>query len=571
VAANDDFILELLIKHGLIQPSDLEDARRAAGKNGHGPVQELVRSGLVTDLDILRTTAAEAGVDLLEKIETVPEEAVKAVPRQLAYRLAIMPLHLEGRHLRVALTDPFNFDAIDTLSKEVRFDIDLVVAPAEQIELALKRHYGSASEMVHSLIGTYSGDKLQVKDTKLPGAVSDKEPEAGDDAHIIRLVNLMILEAHRLRASDIHLEPMEKRLRLRYRIDGMLQVMTDPPKKLQAAMVSRLKIMANMSIAEKRLPQDGRIQMRTTDGKTSIDLRVSTIPTNHGESICMRILDKTSLTLGLTELGYLSDDQATIERVLALPDGIFLVTGPTGSGKSTTLYACLNIMNKPDRKIITVEDPVEYQLNGINQVPVNADVGMTFPAALRAMLRQAPNIIMVGEIRDLETASIAINASLTGHLVFSTLHTNDAPSAVTRLVDIGVKKFLVASSVRAIMAQRLVRRICPNCTEPYVPTEAEMRALNLKPDQIEQASFRKGRGCDKCRSTGYKGRMGIFEICVLDDEIRRMVNEGLSVSLIRQRARDLGMRTLREDGIRKVLCGMTTPDEVITATMGDKE
>jgi type IV pilus assembly protein PilB len=567
VAANDEFILELLIKHGLIQPSDLEDARRAAAKNGHGPLQELVLRGMVTNLDILQTTATEAGVDVLEKIETVPDEAVKAVPRQLAYRLAVMPVNLEGRHLRVALADPFNFDAIDTLSKELRYEIDLVVSPAEQIDLALKRHYGNANEMVNSLIGSYSGDKLQVKD----GRKVEEERETGDEAHIIRLVNLMILEAHRIRASDIHLEPLEKRLRLRYRIDGVLQVMTDPPKKLQAAMISRLKIMSNMSIAERRLPQDGRIQMRTTDGKTNIDLRVSTIPTNHGESIVMRILDKTSLTLGLTELGYLTDDQATIERILALPDGIFLVTGPTGSGKSTTLYACLNMMNKSDRKIITVEDPVEYQLNGINQVPVNAEVGMTFPAALRAMLRQAPNIIMVGEIRDLETASIAINASLTGHLVFSTLHTNDAPSAVTRLVDIGVKKFLVASSVRAIMAQRLVRRICASCTEPYEPTEAELRSLNLKPDQIAQANFRKGHGCDKCRGTGYKGRMGIFEICVLDDEIRRMVNEGLSVAVIRQRARDLGMRTLREDGIRKVLGGMTTPDEVISATMGDKE
>jgi general secretion pathway protein E/type IV pilus assembly protein PilB len=260
-----------------------------------------------------------------------------------------------------------------------------------------------------------------------------------------------------------------------------------------------------------------------------------------------------------------------MERILGLPDGIFLVTGPTGSGKSTTLYACLHAINKPDRKIITVEDPVEYQLSGVNQVPVNEEVGMTFAAALRAMLRQAPNIIMVGEIRDLETASIAINASLTGHLVFSTLHTNDAPSAVTRLVDIGVKQFLVASSVRAIMAQRLVRRICSACSEPYEPTEKELRALNLKPEQLEQANFRKGRGCDKCRSTGYKGRMGIFEICVLDDEIRRMVNERMSVSAIRQRARDLGMRTLREDGLRKVLGGMTTPDEVITATMGDKD
>jgi type IV pilus assembly protein PilB len=566
VAANDDFTLELLIKHGLIQPSELEDARRAASKNGHGPLQELVRTGLVTDLDILRTIADEAGVDLLEKIEAVPEEAVKAVPRQLAYRLILMPVHLEGKRLRVALTDPFNFDAIDTLGKELRFDIDVVVAPADQIEQALKRHYGSASEVVQSLIGNAGGDNLQVKDGK-----KAEEGALDEDAHIIRLVNLMILEGHRLRASDIHLEPMEKRLRLRYRIDGVLQIMPDPPKKLQAAIVSRLKIMSNMSISEKRLPQDGRIQLRANEGKTAIDLRVSTIPTNHGESICMRILDKTSLTLGLTELGYLSDDQATMERILGLPDGIFLVTGPTGSGKSTTLYACLNLINKPDRKIITVEDPVEYQLTGINQVPVNADVGMTFPAALRAMLRQSPNIIMVGEIRDLETASIAINASLTGHLVFSTLHTTDAPSAVTRLVDIGVKKFLVASSVRAIMAQRLVRKICANCTEPYVPTEVEMRSLNLKPDQIEQANFRKGRGCDRCRGTGCKGRMGIFEICVLDDEIRRMVNEGLSVALIRQRARDLGMRTLREDGIRKVLAGMTTPDEVISATMGDKE
>ena len=571
MAANDEFILELLIKHGFIQPSDMEEARSAASLNGHGPVEELVRRGLITDADILRTTAAEAGVDIIEKIENVPDEAVKAVPRQLAHRLEVMPIQLEGRHLRVALADPFNFDAIDTLSKElVRFDIDLVVAPAEEIQNALKRHYGSASEMVQSLIGENgSGDALKVKETK-PGE-ENATRESGDDAHIIRLVNMMILEAHRLKASDIHIEPMEKRIRLRYRIDGVLQVMTDPPKKLQGAIVSRLKIMSNMSISEKRLPQDGRIQLRANEGKTAIDLRVSTVPTPHGESVVMRILDKTSLTLGLTELGYLSDDQATMERIMGLPDGIFLVTGPTGSGKSTTLYACLNMINKPDRKIITVEDPVEYQLTGINQVPVNAEVGMTFPAALRAMLRQAPNIIMVGEIRDLETASIAINASLTGHLVFSTLHTNDAPSAFSRLIDIGVKKFLVASSVRAVMAQRLVRRICKNCTEPYEPTEAELRSLNLKPDQIESATFRKGRGCDKCRGTGCKGRMGIFEICVMDDELRRMVNEGMSVSVIRQRARDLGMRTLREDGIRKVLNGMTTPDEVISATMGDKE
>ncbi len=570
MVANDDFILELLIKHGFIQPSDLEEARRASSLNGHGPVEELVRQGLVTENDILRTTAAEAGVDFQEKIETVPDEAVKSVPRHLAMRLDVMPLSLEGRHLRVALADPFNFDAVDTLVKELRmFEIESVVVPADQIEQALKRHYGDTGEVISTLMDGQSQDHgLQVK------SASDEEEGgkgAGDDAHIIRLVNLMILEAHRLKGSDIHIEPLEKRLRLRYRIDGVLQIMPDPPKKLQGAIISRLKIMANMSIAEKRLPQDGRIQLRTGDGKTAIDLRVSTVPTVHGESICMRILDKTSLTLGLTELGYLSDDQVTMERIMAFPDGIFLVTGPTGSGKSTTLYACLNMINRPDVKIITVEDPVEYQLTGINQVPVNAEVGMTFPAALRAMLRQAPNIIMVGEIRDLETAAIAINASLTGHLVFSTLHTNDAPSAVTRLVDIGVKKFLVASSVRAIMAQRLVRRICGQCADVYEPTEDELRALNLTADQMQEATFKKGRGCDRCRGTGYKGRMGIFEICVLDDEIRRMVNEGLGVSSLRQRARDLGMRTLREDGIRKVLAGMTTPEEVISATMGDKE
>ena len=564
MAANDDYILELLIKHGLIQPSEMEDARRASEGNGHGPVEELVRTGRVTSTDIMRTTATEAGLDMIERIETIPESAISAVPHQLAHRLHVVPLWVDekSRHLGVALADPFNFDAIDTLSKELRFEIDPVVAPADEIANALRKHYGD--DPLHGL-NTSAGDALVVHEK---GA--DEEESTSDDAHIIRLVNLMILEAHRLRASDIHLEPLEKRMRLRYRIDGVLQVMPDPPKKLQAALISRLKIMANMSIAEKRLPQDGRIQIRVGESRSNIDLRVSSIPTNHGESIVMRILDKTSLQLGLPELGFLSDDQATLERIMGLPDGIFLVTGPTGSGKSTTLYACLHSINKPDRKIITVEDPVEYQLNGVNQVPVNEDVGMTFAAALRAMLRQAPNIIMVGEIRDVETANIAINASLTGHLVFSTLHTNDAPSAVTRLVDIGVKQFLVASSIRAILAQRLVRRICANCTEAYTPTDSEIRALNLRPEQLAEANFRKGAGCEKCRGTGYKGRMGIFEICVLDDEIRRMINEKMSVSAIRQRARDLGMRTLREDGLRKVLAGLTTPDEVITASVGDK-
>jgi general secretion pathway protein E/type IV pilus assembly protein PilB len=325
--------------------------------------------------------------------------------------------------------------------------------------------------------------------------------------------------------------------------------------------------MANISIAEKRIPQDGRIQLSV--GGKQLDLRVSSLPTAHGESIVMRILDKEGLTLGLPELGFFSDDAATFEKLITLPDGILLVTGPTGSGKTTTLYGCLHYINKPDRKIITVEDPVEYQLNGINQVPVRADIGMTFSSALRAMLRQAPNIVMVGEIRDLETAEIAINASLTGHMVFSTLHTNDAPSAVTRLIDIGVKPFLVSTSLRATMAQRLVRRICGKCKRPYTPDAKELRALNITPAQAATATFAKGDGCADCNATGYRGRMGIFEIFVVNEEIQKMIYEHAGSARLREKARALGMRTMREDGMRKVTSGLTTIEEVVSITVGD--
>jgi general secretion pathway protein E/type IV pilus assembly protein PilB len=341
-----------------------------------------------------------------------------------------------------------------------------------------------------------------------------------------------------------------------------------PAKNLQPAIISRLKIMANISIAEKRVPQDGRLQV-VVDGRT-LDLRVSSLPTVHGESIVMRILDKEGLKLGMPELGFLPDDQGDFERLIASPDGILLVTGPTGSGKTTTLYACLHHLNQRDRKIITVEEPVEYQLSGINQVPVNASIGMTFASALRAMLRQAPNIVMVGEIRDRETAEIAINASLTGHMVFSTLHTNDAPSAVTRLIDIGAKPFLVAASLRASVAQRLVRRVCPHCTGAYTPAARELRALGLQPAQVADARFARGAGCAACQGTGFRGRLGIFEIFLVNDEIRSLICENASASRLRQRARQDGLRSLREDGVRKVLAGLTTIDEVIAVTVGDE-
>jgi general secretion pathway protein E/type IV pilus assembly protein PilB len=360
---------------------------------------------------------------------------------------------------------------------------------------------------------------------------------------------------------------MEKRFRVRYRIDGVLLEVENPPKRLQLSIISRLKIMANISIAEKRIPQDGRIQIMMN--ARQLDLRVSSLPTAHGESIVMRILDKEGLQLGLPELGFFSDDQKELERLISLPDGIVLVTGPTGSGKTTTLYSCLHYINKPDRKIITVEDPVEYQLNGINQVPVRADIGMTFASALRAMLRQAPNIVMIGEIRDLETAEIAINASLTGHMVFSTLHTNDAPSAVTRLIDIGVKPFLVSTSLRATLAQRLVRKICAKCRQPYTPTSSELRSLGINAAQAAAATFARGAGCATCNGTGFRGRLSIVELFLVNEEIQRLIYENSGSARLWDKARSFGMRTMREDGLRKVTSGLTTIDEIVTITVGD--
>ena len=565
MAANDDFILDLLKDAGYLTSEEVEQAKLQSKNNGSGPTDHLIKSGRLTTTQLARVLANAAATEFQQEIEQLPENVVRLVSREIAQRYKIVPLGEEDGVLRIAVRDPFDLETIDSLNFVLKKTFIPVVVPSDVIDEALSKYYGSLAEAVAALTGVTSGDELQIKTANQE---HDDTTVTASDAPIIQLCYKLITDAHRLGASDIHIEPLERRLRIRYRIDGVLQEMQDQPKRLQSAIITRFKVMSGISIAEKRLPQDGRIQLNI--GKNKIDLRVSTIPTTHGESIVMRILDKSSLLLGLPELGFMSDDQATIERILGLADGIFLVTGPTGSGKTTTLYACLNYINKPDRKIITVEDPVEYVLKGINQVPVNHEVGMTFAAALRAMLRQAPNIIMVGEIRDVETANIAINASLTGHLVFSTLHTNDAPGAVTRLVDMGVKPFLVASSLRAVMAQRLIRKICQNCAQPYEPSDSDISSLGLTPTQVAEARFMKGRGCEKCRGTGYKGRMGIFEIFVVDDEIRQLINSRASTSEIRGRARLSGMRTLREDGIRKVLSGLSTIEEVVSVTMGDK-
>ncbi len=567
MAAKDDYLIENLVDLGYVTPDQVSQYQANAQANGEGVVDLLVSQKLIRPVDVTMAKAAHFGMEVVSLGEMrLDDEVIASVPRHIAKKYKVVPVYKHGNVIAIALSDPSDLDTIDSLHHLLKTEIETKVATEADIETALNRYYGASEDSVSKMIQDITEGEVEI--AAIPGeGVTDDGATVEADAPIIKLVNSLIVDAFRNRASDIHLEPLSKSFRVRYRIDGVLHEMKSPPKRLQASIISRLKIQSNMSIAEKRIPQDGRIQ--TAVGGKTIDLRVSCLPTNHGESIVMRILDKEGLRLGLGELGFFTDDQQTFERLIALPDGILLVTGPTGSGKTTTLYSCLHFINRPDRKIITVEDPVEYILSGINQVQVNEAVGLTFSAALRSILRQAPNVIMLGEIRDLDTATIAINASLTGHLVFSTLHTNDAPGAVTRLIDIGVKPFLVASSTRALMAQRLVRKVCRKCAAPYSPTEAELRTLNIDPQAASGANFMRGKGCNDCAKTGYRGRFGIFEIFVIDDEARKLIYEKVPSSVLRARAREMGMRTLREDGSRKVLAGLTTPEEVIRATVGD--
>jgi general secretion pathway protein E/type IV pilus assembly protein PilB len=565
VAAKDDYLLDVLLDMGVLSSDQVDPVRAEADEKGEGVVDLLVAKKILRPQEVATAKAAHFGVELLNISELkLTDDIISAVPRHIAKRYRAIPVAKRGNTVQIAISDPSDLDTADALQQLIKGDVEMAVATDEDIDAALNRYYGAADDSVGKMIQDITEGEVDVSTVK--AAQTEDGSTVDADAPIIKLVNGIIVEAFKRRASDIHLEPMAKTFRIRYRIDGVLHEVQSPPKRLQASIISRLKIQSNMSIAERRIPQDGRIQ--TQVGGKLIDLRVSCLPTNHGESIVMRILDKEGLRLGLAELGFFTDDQQTFERLIALPDGILLVTGPTGSGKTTTLYSCLNFINRPDRKIITVEDPVEYILAGINQVQVNDTVGLTFAAALRSMLRQSPNVIMLGEIRDMETASIAINASLTGHLVFSTLHTNDAPSAVTRLIDIGVKPFLVASSTRALMAQRLVRKICKKCGAPYEPTEAELRSLNIDPATVTNPNFKRGKGCQDC-SNGYRGRFGVFEIFLIDDEARKLIYEKVPSSVLRTRAREMGMRTLREDGARKVIAGLTTPEEVIRATVGD--
>ncbi len=568
MAAQDDYLIDTLLEMGLVSNEQLEQFRADADASGEGVVDTLVARGVITAASVAQSKATHFGTEFINLGDMrLTDDVIAAVPRHVAKRFNVVPVYRHEGSVTVALSDPSDLDTLDGLRHVLNSEVSSVVATAQDIEEAINKYYGGSRQTeVDKMIQDITEGEVQIATLSDVQAVDDGSV-VDADAPIIKLVNQIIVEAFKARASDIHLEPLAKTFRLRYRIDGMLHEQKSPPKRLQPAIIARLKIMANMSIAERRIPQDGRIQSQV-GGKT-IDLRVSCLPTNHGESIVMRILDKEGLKLGLAELGFFTDDQQTFERLIGLPDGILLVTGPTGSGKTTTLYAVLNYINRPDRKIITVEDPVEYQLSGINQVQVSESVGLTFSGALRSMLRQAPNVIMLGEIRDCETATIAINASLTGHLVFSTLHTNDAPSAVTRLIDIGIKPFLVASSTRALMAQRLVRKVCKRCAAPVKPIDSDLRALNVDAASAAAATFMRGKGCPDCNKTGCRGRMGIFEMFVIDDEARKLIYDKVSSAVLRQRAREMGMRTLREDGARKVMAGLTTPEEVIRATIGD--
>ena len=692
---NEDFLLDILMENGVLNQESYETVLAASVEHNISVADVCEQMGIMSAPDVLMLLAAEYDLETVNLANyKVPRDLIKLVPKDVALRYNVIPIDSDENTITVAMADPTDIQVFDALSHLLDKDVQGVIASSHAINAAIEKYY--TDDLILD-----ENDATVQQHLKLTS--ESDESFSDENTPIVQLVSMMIVKAYEAKASDIHIEPLEDKLRLRYRIDGMLHEVDDPPKHLQNNITSRLKIMAGLDITEKRLPQDGRIGMRLQT--TDLDLRVSSIPSTYGESLVMRILDKSNIQIGIPDLGMFADDQQMIERIISYPDGIFLVTGPTGSGKTTSLYAFLNTLNLPDRKIITAEDPIEYDLQGINQCQVNNVKGMTFAKILRSMLRQAPNIIMVGEIRDLETASIAIQASLTGHMVFSTLHTNDAPSAIARLTDIGVQPFLIASALKAVMAQRLVRRICQSCKAPYTPTDIELEYLEmsrkkksgtvllvendpatqkllrkvlhrndykvqsasngleafkmiqndheykidvvitdlhipgldgheltdklneefphmpvvimseadqheidkltelnikgclLKPinslhllntleriyskvlkrktdqyklDEIDNLKWSKGKGCTACGDSGYQGRLGIYEIFHVNSEIQEMIYKSESSTALRNKARGMGMRTLRDDGVRKATNGLTTIDEVIRMSVDNE-
>ncbi|HBS29399.1 MAG TPA: pilus assembly protein PilB [Phycisphaerales bacterium] len=543
--------------------------------------QLLVEMGHITQKDVQEALAGQAGMAFLDLtgIE-IPPEVAAALPAETALAYQVVPIEFDPktRRIKIALKSAKNFRAVDDLKLLMGFRVEAVVAEEAQVDAKLQKHYAGQQSSVGELVTELASDtKLSNLASKSPavgaggGAASidlDSVLEASEDNKVIKLLNLVLLQAIKDKASDIHFEPFEDEFKMRYRIDGVLYEMVPPPKHLGPAITSRIKVMSNLDIAERRLPQDGRVELQV--GGRPVDLRVAVLPTMHGESVVMRVLDRSNVELSLDRIGLSPDYLRLVRTIIERPNGIVVVTGPTGSGKTTTLYAALNELNDIETKILTAEDPVEYDIDGLCQCQMNAEAGLTFARALRSFLRQDPDVILVGEVRDLETAQIAVQASLTGHLVFTTLHTNDAPSSVVRLLDLGLESFLLTATIEAIVAQRLVRTICARCREEFTPTEEQLMELDLRPEAIRGKRFFRGRGCDVCHNSGYKGRTAVFEIMVMDDGLRDLIMKEASVAVLREEARRRGMKTLRESGLAAIYEGLTTIDEVVRETFSDE-
>ncbi len=556
-----DGFIKILLKSGAVTKEQVADAESLAKQKGKTVGETLHSLGYATEEEVMRALATHNRMEFvdLDSVE-IPEMVIELMPEAVARENNVLPLAETERGLKVLMSEPGDVDTVEKLRFILNRDVTVALATRSKIILHINRMYGQVEgESADSILQEFTDTAIDFTET-VDDIESSGEDSNEGSAPIVRLVQLMITEAVQLRASDIHVEPFEDRVRIRYRIDGVLHERDRLPKRQLGAIISRIKILAGIDIAEKRRPQDGRIKVNV--GEKELDLRVSIIPTNMGQSCVLRLLDKDNIKIGVRQLGFSEETYKIFNTLIRRPNGIILVTGPTGSGKTTTLYAALNGLNRPDRKIITAEDPVEYYLPGINQVEVKHKIGLDFARIIRSMLRQAPNVILVGEMRDAETVSMGIQASLTGHLVFSTLHTNDAPTAITRMIDMGVPGYLVASSVVAILAQRLVRTICPKCRARHTPSEASIKEAGLTPEQIEGATFMRGKGCNSCQKSGFRGRVGIYEMLIVDSRVREMIFANTAAQEIRKYAMSNGMTTLYQDGIAKVLKGFTTFDEV---------
>jgi type IV pilus assembly protein PilB len=556
--------LEIFAEQNLVDASQFEELEHEVAQSGKSLVQVLVDYGIVTEEQFYQVIAESLGVDYvnLSGFEP-PNETLRLIPTGLAQLHRAFPLGMSDNAIQVALADPLNPQSAEDLRFALGREIQVIVAPIYQIEDLIKKNYGTDVASMEEILAQLGGSVEFGGPDSASIDIKNLEAEA-NATPIIRYVDLILYQAIQDRASDIHFEPFETEFKIRYRVDGALYEMAPPPRHLALPVISRVKVMANLNIAERRLPQDGRIQKNIAGRQ--VDLRVSTLPTQFGESVVLRVLDRTTVNLNLEALGMPPRIYEYICHTIEKPNGIFIVTGPTGSGKTTTLYAALNKINTVDTKVLTAEDPVEYDIEGIIQVPINDNIGLTFARVLRAFLRQDPDRIMVGETRDLETAQIAVQASLTGHLVLSTLHTNDAPGAVTRLVDMGVEPFMISASLEGVLGQRLIRKICPDCKSAYEPSEAVLLQLGLAPNEIGDKSFYYGKGCDRCNNTGYRGRKGIYELLDISDPIRELINQRAPSVVLKQKAIELGMTTLREDGMRSIYEGETTIEEVLKYT-----